>query len=358
MNISSEESSKISISCWGNHCIKGKNTAIFLFIGVVAISSLVLYKSAYPFQILLPSSSMLNQTHSMGKLEDNLEEVLKAASMEDKTVILTTLNDAWAEAGSIFDLFLESFRIGNNTKGLLSHLVIITLDEKAYGRCKEVHEHCYALVSKGLNFTDVAEFMTPNYLEMMWRRINFLSTILEMGYNFVFTDADVMWLRNPFPHFYPDADFQIACDYYSGNSSDKNNAPNGGFNYVKSNPRTIQFYQFWYSSRKLYPEMHDQDVLNMIKFDPFIDKLGLKMIFLDPNYFGGFCTPSEDFNLVCTMHANCCIGLENKIHDLKLVLQDWTKFLFSPPNLKALPSSFSWRAPDNCRVHIEPSTGE
>ncbi|EEF28931.1 conserved hypothetical protein [Ricinus communis] len=156
-----------------------------------------------------------------------------------------------------------------------------------------------------------------------------------------------MWLQNPFPHFYPVADFQIACDNYWGNSSDRNNMPNGGFNYVKSNTPTIQFYKFWYFSRTQYPGKHDQDVLNMIKFDPFIDKIGLQMRFLDTAYFGGFCEPSKNFNLVCTMHANCCFGLEHKVYDLKLVLEDWRRFMLSPPNVKA-SSSFSWRAPDKC----------
>lgn len=29
--------------------------------------------------------------------------------------------------------------------------------------------------------------MTADYLKMMWRRIDFLRSVLEMGYNFVFT---------------------------------------------------------------------------------------------------------------------------------------------------------------------------
>ena len=41
------------------------------------------------------------------------------------------------------------------------------------------------------------------------------------------------------------------------------------------------------------------------------------MRFFDTLYFGGFCQPSKDFNQVCTMHANCCVGLDNKVNDLK-----------------------------------------
>ncbi|OAY46466.1 uncharacterized protein At4g15970 isoform X1 [Manihot esculenta] len=315
----------------------GRIVAVFL-VGVT-VSCLVLYKQSFIFRV------PLIQGNYGYDYDSDLERVLKAASMGNKTVIITTLNEAWAEEGSIIDLFLESFKIGNNTQKLVKNLVIISLDQKAYTRCLAIHPHCFALKTKGLNFSSEAYFMTPNYLEMMWRRIRVLLTVLQMGYSFVFTDADIMWLRDPFPHFYEEADFQIACDNYYGNPSDRNNRPNGGFNYVKSNERTIKFYKFWYSSREKFPGLHDQDVLNKIKFDPLIDRIGMQMRFLDTAYFGGFCEPSKDFNLVCTMHANCCFGLENKVHDLKLVLQDWRSFMLKP-NL----SSFSWRAPQKCRI--------
>ena len=107
--------------------------------------------------------------------------------MKDRTVILTTLNDAWAEPNSVLDLFLHSFRIGNQTQWLLNHLVIICLDDKAYARCLASHPHCYDLRSRGDNFTNEAFFMTANYLKMMWTRIDLLASILQMGYNFVFT---------------------------------------------------------------------------------------------------------------------------------------------------------------------------
>ena len=105
----------------------------------------------------------------------------------NKTVILTTLNEAWAKPHSIFDLFLESFQIGNNTQRLLNYLLVICLDEKAYNHCLVIHPHCYHLRTAGINFSGDAFFMTPDYLQMMWRRIEFLAVVLEKGYNFVFT---------------------------------------------------------------------------------------------------------------------------------------------------------------------------
>ncbi|KAJ4834561.1 hypothetical protein Tsubulata_023723 [Turnera subulata] len=367
-----------------------------LFLGVV-VSCLVMYKSAYPFQFLPSSfgfssgsSLFVPETTSRVRFDPKLGRVLKNAATTDKTVILTTLNEAWAEPHSILDIFLESFKTGNNTEKYLNHLVIVTLDQKAHNRCLAIHPHCYALNTTGQDFEHEAYFMTPDYLEMMWKRIDFLASVLEMGYNFVFTvhtstsiddstyscscthfcfpsgiqsfaltmlslyflypfrqDADIVWLQDPFPRFYKDADFQIACDFYNGNPKDRRNHPNGGFTYAKSNNRTIRFYKFWYASRKNHPGLHDQDVLNKIKQDSFLYAIGLRMRFLDTAYFGGFCERSRDFNKVCTMHANCCFGMDNKVHDLKLVLEDWEKFKSLSPSDKALASP-SWRAPQNC----------
>lgn len=322
-----------------------------LFVGMT-VACFIFYNSVFPSRFLpISLYDYTGTTSSQGK-DHLLDAVLKNASMKDRTILVTTLNDAWAEPNSIFDLFLESFHIGSNTKWLLNHLVVICLDQKAYARCLALHPHCYELYTEGANFTSEASFMSSDYLQMMWRRIKFMSRILDKGYNFVFTDTDIMWLRNPFPQFYPDADFQIACDFFLGNSYSIRNWPNGGFTYVKSNERTIWFYEFWYFSRKAYPKMHDQDVLNKIKSDPLISRHGLKMRFLDTQYFGGFCQPSKDFNKVCTMHANCCVGLDNKVNDLRILLQVWRKFMALPPDATTTAQT-SWTVPQNCSTSFQ-----
>ncbi|XP_020966653.1 uncharacterized protein At4g15970 isoform X1 [Arachis ipaensis] len=330
--------------------------AVALLFATVSLSCLVLIRdvesyhffSSYPlssFPSIFPSAS----TDPVAtKNEYPLGKILNDAAMKDKTVILTTLNEAWAAPNSLVDLFLESFKIGDRTRRLLNHLVIIALDQKAFARCQAIHSHCFSLDTEA-DFHEEAFFMTPTYLKMMWRRIDFLRSVLEMGYNFVFTDVDVMWFRDPFPRFHLDADFQVACDHFTGTFDDVQNRPNGGFNFVRSNNRSIEFYKFWYSSRTTYPGYHDQDVLNFIKVHPFISDIGLKMKFLDTTNFGGLCEPSRDLNQVCTMHANCCIGMENKLYDLRIMLQDWKHYLSLPPSLKRL-SVVSWRAPQKCSI--------
>lgn len=118
----------------------------------------------------------------------DLKSILKrAATSNDNTVIITTLNDAWAEPNSVFDLFLESFRTGNQTQRLLNHLVVVAWDQKAYVRCLKLHPHCYNLSTDGMDFSEEAYYMAPDYLNMMWRRTNFLRRVVDLGYNFLFT---------------------------------------------------------------------------------------------------------------------------------------------------------------------------
>ncbi|XP_059318691.1 uncharacterized protein At4g15970-like [Lycium ferocissimum] len=281
------------------------------------------------------------------KQKSKLDKVLEKAAMGDKTVIITALNAAWTKPNSIFDIFLKSFRVGNQTKPLLKHVLVAALDQTAYTRCLEKQLHCYALTTKGVDFSGEALYMSEDYLKITWRKIYFQRIVLEMGYNFIFTDADILWFRQPFAHFYTDADLQISCDHYSHDYMDLNNSPNSGFNYVKSNQRTIKFYKFWYNARKAHPGKHDQDVLNMIKFNPFIKDIGLKIRFLDTALFGGFCEPSKDLNLVCTMHANCCIGVWPKVHDLTMALDDWENYMALSGDERMLKPQ-TWTLPRIC----------
>jgi hypothetical protein len=107
--------------------------------------------------------------------------------MRDNTVILTTLNAAWASPGSLIDLFIDSFRSGIRTNLLLKHLVIVAFDWKAYEECVKIHPYCFALGTDGVDFSEEKRFLTSGYLEMMWRRLDFLRLVLEKGYNFIFS---------------------------------------------------------------------------------------------------------------------------------------------------------------------------
>ncbi|KAL6645408.1 hypothetical protein ACP70R_017016 [Stipagrostis hirtigluma subsp. patula] len=308
-----------------------------LFLAAVALPCLVLYRAVAPGGGAAPWRLTAAARNDVDRSSEDarLERVLRAAAMANDTVILTTLNSAWSAPGSVVDVFLESFRIGESTRELLDHLVIVSLDNggaralqadsppllrarhrrRRLLRPEELHD-------RRLPQDDVAQDRLPQ-------------------------DTDIVWFRNPVPHFYPDGDFQIACDHFTGDPDDLLNTPNGGFAYARSNAATIEFYRFWYAARERHPGLHDQDVLNSIKRDTYLAELGVRIKFLSTDLFGGLCEPSRNMSRVCTMHANCCIGLSRKINDLNAMLRDWRRFMSMPHKYRHY---VSWTVPQNCSL--------
>uniref|UniRef100_A0A0D6R7L8 Nucleotide-diphospho-sugar transferase domain-containing protein n=1 Tax=Araucaria cunninghamii TaxID=56994 RepID=A0A0D6R7L8_ARACU len=339
-----------------------------VFLAVVSIAGIVLVLSAFldnsnirtaPVDKFLPET-VSNAVHRFvsdkppNKMKksaeapappppDELDRVL-AKTAKNGTVIITTLNKAWAEPNTMIDLFLESFRIGEGTRELLDNVLIVGLDAKAYNRCLEIHRYCYSLKTKGVDFSAEKLYMTDDYLKMMWTRLGFLGDVLRRGYNMVFTDTDIMWLRNPMKKLAADADIQCTSDRYNGDPFDITNEANTGFMYVRSNNRTINFYRYWYLSRRFYPGRKEQDVLNELKFSNGFSRRGMTFMFLDTKYFGGFCEMSPFLDDVYTMHANCCRGQKAKLVDLRQTLEDWSNYRNG-----TTPTITEWRTPQACR---------
>eukprot|EP00253_Pinus_taeda_P010234 PITA_10234 len=249
---------------------------------------------------------------------DELDIVLAKAANPNKTVIITALNGARAKPNTMIDLFLESFHVGEGTRELLNNLLIVALDAKAYNRCLQIHSLCYSLKTGGIDFSAEKVYMSDDYLKMMWRRLGFLAEILKRGYSMVFSDSDIMWLRNSLERLGKDADIQITCDNYNGNPFDVMNEVNTGFMYVRSNERPIRFYKDWYESRSSFPGQKERDVLNILKSTTGFAARGMKFMFLETKYFGGFCQRSPDLVDVYTMHAKLCKASRQASLDLRI----------------------------------------
>ncbi|KAK4372367.1 hypothetical protein RND71_007751 [Anisodus tanguticus] len=262
-----------------------------------------------------------------------LEEALKNASTEEKTVIITVINKAYVEPHngeypSMFDLFLDGFWEGEMTRPLMDYLLVVAMDQTAYERCKFRRLHCYRLITDGVDFAGEKMYMSEEFIKMMWRRTKFLMDVLKLGYNFIFTDTDVMWLRNPFLMLIKskNLDLQMSTDWFNGDPLSNSNSINTGFYYVRSNIKTISLFELWYAMRRNSNGMKEQDVLAKLISQGVNKELGLRIKFLDTLHFGGFCSNNKDIKLVVTVHANCCRSIEAKVADLKNVIMDWKRF--------------------------------
>ncbi|XP_058221753.1 uncharacterized protein At1g28695-like isoform X2 [Rhododendron vialii] len=251
--------------------------------------------------------------------------------MPNKTLIITIVNKAYVEPHrdnfpSMLDLFLESFWLGEDTRSLLDHLLLVAVDRTAYDRCKFRRLRCYRLETDGVDFTGERVYMSDDFIKMMWRRTFFLLDVLQRGYNFIFTDTDILWLRNPFPRLRTNEteDLQISND-----SSDHPLAEyliNTGFYYIRSNNKTISLFEKWHSMKDNSTGMKEQDVLVRMKATGVFGQLGLSVRMLDTLYFNGFCSNRTDVGLVVTVHANCCRSVSAKVEDLAVILGGWRRF--------------------------------
>ncbi|GJN16913.1 hypothetical protein PR202_gb03939 [Eleusine coracana subsp. coracana] len=276
-----------------------------------------------------------------------LAELLPKVAMEDRTVILTMVNEAWAQPNSLLDLQRESFKNGEDIAHLLNHVIVIAVDAGGFRGCKAVHPHCYLLELKSTNLSSEERFMTKEFLELVWLKVTFQQTILELGYNFLFTDTDILWFRNPFRHITLYADMTCSTDYFRPpTSSPMDKTLNTGFYYMKSTNRSIEMIKYWRAARERFPGDNEQGVFNKIK-NELVSKLQARIVALDTAYFGGFCEYNSDLGRICTIHANCCIGLENKVPDLRDKAAEWKNYTSLTPEERK-KGGFKWTAPARC----------
>lgn len=273
--------------------------------------------------------------------------------MGNKTVIIAMVNKAYVDQDvesdtTMFDLFLSSFWLGEGTRSLIDHLLIVAVDQTAYDRCQFLGLNCYRLETDGVDFGGEKIYMSQDFIKMMWRRTLFTLEVLKRGYNFVFTDTDVMWLRNPFARLSMNEteDMQMSVDQFYGDPWSEKQLINTGFYFVRSNNKTITLFQTWYDKKDNSTGLKEQDVLLGLINNGIIARLGLKVRFLETLYFSGFCQDSKDFKAVTTVHANCCRSITAKVADLKAVLRDWKKFRKLEANAEVI--NLQWGTHDWC----------
>ncbi|PON99766.1 Nucleotide-diphospho-sugar transferase [Trema orientale] len=320
----------------------GSNLAlIFLFLMGTTILYLSIWSPSYsltnfpffPFQREQLQPCQLPNSTAVEARQDKLELALAKASMENKTVIIAVVNRAYVDQDvkadtTMLDIFLDSFWLGEDTKKLVDHLLLVAVDQTAYDRCRFLRLNCFRLETDGVDFGGEKTFMSQDFIKMMWRRTLFLLEILKRGYSFIFTDMDVMWLRNPFERLSKNEteDLQISTDLFFGDPWKEDQFINTGFYYIRSNIKTIALFGKWYSMRDNSTGQKEQDVLRGLIKGGIIGRLGLNVRCLDTLYFSGFCQDSKDFRAVTTVHANCCKSITAKVTDLRAVLRDWKRF--------------------------------
>ncbi|KAJ4773177.1 nucleotide-diphospho-sugar transferase family protein [Rhynchospora pubera] len=264
---------------------------------------------------------------------DDFAMMVQKAATDDKRVILTEVNEAFAAPNSMLDLFLESFHNGeDNITHHLDHLIIVAMDKKAFEKCKSVHHYCYLHEDLGSDLSSENLFMSKPYIDLVWTKVRLWQLILEQGYSFLFTDIDVMWFRDPFRHISLYADLTIATDRFFGNPEDHGNNPNTGMVYATPTRKNIEVIKYWIEARQRFPTTNEQTVYDNIKYE-LASKFNLKIQYVSTEYWGNFCQLHKDFTKLSTFHPCCVIGLKMKIAQIKNMTEEWK--MYKSNNLKS-----------------------
>ncbi|XP_031252258.1 uncharacterized protein At4g15970-like [Pistacia vera] len=168
--------------------------------------------------------------------------------------------------------------------------------------------------------------------------------------NLPFQDADVMWFRNPATYIVDMKELEIVCNFYSVDPPSIASEVDGGFFYLKSNEISLDYFKNWELKRVLYPNSQNQSLCEATVTDPFFEMIGFRVKYLEESHFNGFCQQRRNMSEIVTVHANCCDSIQSKVHDLKLLHEDWRHFTaLSSGKTSLRGSSVTWRVPSKCK---------
>uniref|UniRef100_A0A0D9V9L8 Nucleotide-diphospho-sugar transferase domain-containing protein n=1 Tax=Leersia perrieri TaxID=77586 RepID=A0A0D9V9L8_9ORYZ len=139
-----------------------------------------------------------------------------------------------------------------------------------------------------------------------------------------------------------------SSDFYMGDPYSQANFPNTGFLYVRSSRRAVGAMAAWRAARSSYPGKHEQQVMNEIRRGELVARRGVRIQFLDTAHVAGFCSNTRDFATLYTMHANCCVGLGAKLHDLRNLLEEWRVYRRMPDEERRRRGPVRWKVPGIC----------
>jgi hypothetical protein len=112
----------------------------------------------------------------------------------------------------------------------------------------------------------------------------------------------------------------------------------------------LEFLKHWKLSKILYPTTNVEESLcaTILHNEDLVEMYGFRVHHVDTDHFGGFCQLNNDIlEKAYTIHANCCDDLTSKVHDLRIVLDDWFRFREHVKNNNAT-EKMALRWPQKC----------
>ncbi|KAK9814126.1 hypothetical protein WJX72_000969 [[Myrmecia] bisecta] len=95
-----------------------------------------------------------------------------------------------------------------------------------------------------------ARLTDPAFLQIGWDRVALLHAIVQRGHSVLFVDADLVWLKDPFPALEASrSDIQLSVDGYDARQEPPSKRPNVGLMFVRPTPQAAAFLAAWLGLR-------------------------------------------------------------------------------------------------------------
>jgi rhamnogalacturonan II specific xylosyltransferase len=281
------------------------------FVGIFLIGICFVYISIQSSLSISRYSYLLTATQSLVDVRyitnGNADTSLTSTSDDpSQFYILLTVNDGF------FDFFTNWLHYYNKLN-LPNKVIVIAEDQDAYEKLQKVQKRYPIIIeNSGLDVPGRAfSYKHPMYNKIVSSRPRRLLPHLEMKRNILYTDTDIVWLKNPFDYIKGDYDIWLQVDAETHNGFTPYYCT--GFFAIMSNDATIDMINKWKTA------LEGEPTTNQPVFNKVLHKESLSIRHLDlprvefPNgrdYFELFSQVYKD--KVVVVHNNFVIGYEEK----------------------------------------------
>ena len=178
--------------------------------------------------------------------------------MNNKTKIVTFCNDGYID-------FCKNWLKSVENVGLQTDVLIFTLGKLSYDEMKKTNVDVIRCEDLFKNLDHLAEefieFETEKWCDIMFLKLKVIKYVLETGFDVLFSDSDVVFLKNDLLEIIKKTTENADCSFQMERNA-KSDCVCAGFFYIKSNKRTINLLDNE-NTKNVCHYNNDQNLLNI-----------------------------------------------------------------------------------------------
>ena len=178
--------------------------------------------------------------------------------MINKTKIVTFCNDGYIN-------FCKNWLKSVENVGLQTEVLIFTLGNLSYDEMKKTNVDVIRCEDLFTNLDHIAEefieFETEKWCDIMFLKLKVIKYVLETGFDVLFSDSDVVFLKNDLLEIIKKTTENADCSFQMERNA-KSDCVCAGFFYIKSNKRTINLLDIE-TTKNVCHYNNDQNLLNI-----------------------------------------------------------------------------------------------